>query len=101
MSLRDKYDDEEWAELEKSSAQFFENRKKEGQAKYTRILIKQDDSGHDYIIPYELSDEFNRLLDLGEVAEDEFIDKFEKYMCGGDPFYGNEIYIKTYEQYAV
>lgn len=98
MSLRDKYDDDEWDALEKQSAQYFEQKKKE---KLVRIVIRQDDSGHDYIIPYELSDEFNRLLDLGEVAEDEFIDKFEQYMCGGDPFYGNEIYIKTYEQYAV
>lgn len=94
MSLRDKYDDEEWAELEKRSAQFFEDKKKEEQTKYKRVQILTDDSGHDYVVPYGMSDEFERLLELGEVGEDEFEDKFEQYRCGGDPFEEYEFYIK-------
>jgi hypothetical protein len=95
MSLRDKYDDEEWAELEKRSKAFFEDKKKEEQVRYKRVVILSDDSGHDYVVPFELKDEFLRLLDLGEVAEDEFEDKFEQYRCGGDPFGEYEFYIKA------
>lgn len=65
---------------------------------YQRIVILTDDSGHDYVVPFESKDEFLRLLDLGEVAEDEFIEKFEKYMCGGDPSSSYEFYIKVNEK---
>lgn len=61
---------------------------------YQRVIILNDDSGHDYVVPFELSEEFSRLLDLGEEGEDEFIDKFDEYMCGGDPFGEYEFYIK-------
>lgn len=93
MSLRDKYTDEEWDDLEKKSKSFFEAMKKP-KDEYIRIAIVTDDSGHDYVIPFELKSEFTRLIDLGEVAEDDFNDKFEKYMCGGDPSSMYEFYIK-------
>lgn len=62
--------------------------------KYQRISLEKDESGHDYVIPYESRERFSELMNKGEEAEDEFIDEFEKYMCGGDPFGKYEFYIK-------
>lgn len=50
----------------------------------TRVYVAQDDSGHWYVIPYSLKDQFNALLDASEEGEDEFIDKFSQYMTGED-----------------
>ena len=52
-----------------------------------RVYVTQDDSGHWYVIPYSLKDQFNALLDADEEdydAQDEFILKFSQYMTGGD-----------------
>ena len=95
MSLRDKYTDEEWEklELEAQLAMNPPNRwttaaKKE---EYQRVVIKQDDSGHDYVVPFEKSGGFYELLEDEELFEK----TFGEYMCGGDPFYEYEFYIKT------
>lgn len=50
----------------------------------TRVNAIKDDDGHWYVIPIELSVEFHNLLNGGERTEDEFIEKFSKYMTGGD-----------------
>lgn len=49
-----------------------------------QVHATKDDDGHWYVIPVELVDEFNRLLDGGESTEDEFIEKFSEFMTGGD-----------------
>lgn len=57
-----------------------------------KVLAKQDDSCHWYVIPAELSHEWNRLSEImydndgpgGQAAEDLFIDTFGQYMTGGD-----------------
>lgn len=74
-----------------------------------RVTIVTDDSGHDYVIPYELKDEFYDRLDLLQElnrdlreifdseskdyekaerwlsdAEEVFERKFSKYSTGGD-----------------
>lgn len=57
-----------------------------------RVYITQDDSGHDYVIPYELKDEFNELINkMASIFEadaydlqDEFEDKFGEYATRGD-----------------
>lgn len=55
-----------------------------------RIAIKQDDDGHTYIIPYQLSNIFDDLL---ENDEDMFIENFDKYNLGGC-ISSEEIYVK-------
>ena len=91
MSLRDKYTDEEWSELEKNSpSRDFSPGWTE--PKYQRVVIQSDDDGHEYVIPYELKDKFYKL-NLQE-NWDEFESVFEKYRCGGDPFADYEFYIK-------
>jgi hypothetical protein len=64
-------------------------------SKYHKISIEKDDSGHDYVIPYILKERFHKLLELGEDGEDDFMDEFDKWMCGGDPNSIYEFYIKT------
>jgi hypothetical protein len=49
-----------------------------------KVRAIKDDSGHWYVIPMELTVEFHNLLNGGERTEDEFIEKFSKYMTGGD-----------------
>lgn len=74
-----------------------------------RVTIVTDDSGHDYVIPYELKDEFYIFLEILQDlnsdlectddfeseeysmaqqtlsdAEEEFEIKFNKYYTGGD-----------------
>ena len=56
------------------------------------VYATRDDDGHWYVIPFEMKDEFQKLLDLSgyesnknwEEHEAEFIDKFDKYRTGGD-----------------
>lgn len=57
-----------------------------------RVYVTQDDDGHNYVIPYELKEEFQNRLDAisklafldGEELTETFIDKFSKYCTGGD-----------------
>lgn len=49
-----------------------------------RVLALKDDSGHWYVIPVEMREEFYSLLEGGEKTEDDFIEKFSDYMTGGD-----------------
>lgn len=49
-----------------------------------KVHATKDNDGHWYVIPVELVEEFDRLLEGGESTEDEFIDKFSDYMTGGD-----------------
>lgn len=78
---------------------------------YKRVSILQDDDGHWYVVPYELTEEFNYLLEpfgypdfvsaemndelyqLRSLREDEFMNKFSQYMTGGD-INLTELYIK-------
>ena len=55
-----------------------------------RIAIKKDGDGHTYIIPYQLSEVFDHLL---ETNEDDFIENFEKYDVGGC-ISNEELYVK-------
>ena len=60
---------------------------------FYRVAIVQDESGHDYMIPHELMDEFNH--DLYEPEEDvDFNDKWWKYAVGGAINYCCELYAK-------
>lgn len=47
------------------------------------VFCAQDESGHWYIIPYHLKEDFNKLVGLEE-KEDEFIALFSQYMTGRD-----------------
>lgn len=50
-----------------------------------KVYATQYDSGHWYIIPFELKDEFNSDLEtLGDENIDEWEDKYGQYMTGGD-----------------
>ena len=52
---------------------------------YKRVYVTKDDDGHDYIIPWELKDDFNTELENGYDDEFEsFNEKFGDYMTGGD-----------------
>jgi len=48
-----------------------------------KVYAVQDESGHWYVIPLETKDKFFNLLEKEE-DEDEFIEKFSRYMTGGD-----------------
>jgi hypothetical protein len=48
-----------------------------------QVYCTQDESGHWYVIPYYLKDEFNKLC-CDDEKEDEFIALFSQYMTGGD-----------------
>lgn len=54
--------------------------------RYKRVYCVQDDSGHWYIIPYELKDKFFKMEQEANKTEEynEFIKEFEQYMTGGD-----------------
>lgn len=68
---------------------------------YQRVYIAKDNDGHNYVIPYEMKDEFEVLLEKSgyescpewEQFEAEFIEKFEQYSTGGD-INNEEFYIK-------
>ena len=95
MSLRDKYTDEEWSELEKNSpSRDFSPGWTD--PKYQRVVIQSDEDGHEYIIPFELNKKFQKMNQESYLKEDwdEFESVFEKYKCGGDPFAEYEFYIK-------
>jgi hypothetical protein len=49
-----------------------------------KVHATKDNDDHWYVIPVELIEEFDKLLDGGESTEDEFIEKFSDYMTGGD-----------------
>jgi hypothetical protein len=49
-----------------------------------KVVAIKDNDGHWYVIPADQKDEFFRLLERGELTEDEFIEKFADYMTGGD-----------------
>ena len=56
---------------------------------YVKVHTTKDESGHWYVIPYTLKEEFNSLLekledDYDYEGENEFIEKFDKYRIGGD-----------------
>lgn len=52
-----------------------------------RCLFVSDNDGHNYVIPFELKDDFNRLLEKSEDEDDweEFGDMFDEYQIGGCP----------------
>lgn len=56
--------------------------------KLQKVVCTQDESGHWYVIPSELDDKFNELLERSEyewdIIEEEFCDLFNKYRTGGD-----------------
>lgn len=87
MSLRDKYTDEEWTELEDRIQS-----KSQKKSEYERVSIKSDGDGHSYVIPMVLNEIFNNLLKEDEY--DEFDEVFEKFRCSGDPFMETKFYIK-------
>lgn len=91
MSLRDKYTQEEWDHLE---AQI--QKKSYEKPEFIRVEILKDSDGHDYLVPYELKTLFIKTLEQADRTgdHDDFIESFESYMCGGDCFYENEIYIR-------
>jgi len=88
MSLRDKYTEEEWDDLESKIPD-----KSQKKSEYQKVFIASDDDGHEYVIPYELKDKFYKL-NLQEDWE-AFDESFGKYICGGDPFAEYEFYIKN------
>lgn len=61
-----------------------------------KVVAKTDESSHWYVIPEELNEEFNRLMEQYYLADnrddydtvdeivDEFESKFAKYRTGGD-----------------
>jgi len=52
-----------------------------------KVSAVQDDSGHWYVIPAELEAEFNTMVDCDDddyEAQDRFMEKFDKYLTGGD-----------------
>jgi len=63
---------------------------------YQRVVCLQDEASHWYVIPYEMSKEFNYLMNKwyeldskgdyegGEDIVEEFEYKFGKYRTGGD-----------------
>lgn len=96
MSLRDKYTDEEWDELEKNSSQRdFSPGWTERKSEYQKVYIVSDEDGHEYVIPYLLKDVFRIELEKSEkYGSSNFETIFEKFRCGGDPFGEYEFYIK-------
>jgi hypothetical protein len=55
------------------------------------VYATKDDSGHWYVIPVNMKEEFDKLLEKStsnkegwETAETQFIDTFSQYMTGGD-----------------
>lgn len=95
MSLRDKYTDEEWEKLELEAQLTMNPPNRWATAakneEYQRVVMQQDDSGNDYIIPFEKLERFHEVWDDEELFEKEF----GQYRCGGDPFGEYEFYIKT------
>lgn len=87
MSLRDKYTNEEWTELEDRIPS-----KSKKKTEYKRVFIKEDGDGHSYVVPNVLEQVFDNLLEEDEY--DEFDTVFEKFRCSGDPMIKHEFYIK-------
>lgn len=49
-----------------------------------QVVIKSDDDGHEYVIPAEKAELFDKLLELGEEDYYEaFSDEFDHYRAGG------------------
>ena len=87
MSLRDKYTNDEWTELE-SRIQSKSQKKND----YERVFIRKDGDGHSYVIPEVLNENFGNLLEEDEYEE--FDEVYGKFQCSGDPFAEYEFYIK-------
>jgi len=57
-----------------------------------RVYVTQDGSGHDYVIPYELKEEFQTIQTAistmfesdAYCLQEEFEEKFSQYATGGD-----------------
>lgn len=60
----------------------------EHNAKLKKVAAVQDDSGHWYVIPADMKEEFHQLLekvtDEDYDAQDAFNEKFSGYRTGGD-----------------
>jgi hypothetical protein len=74
---------------------FFENNNSE----MIRVYPVKDESGHWYVIPYELNNNFWNDLENEDIVDNgEFDRKWGKYRTGGDlnliPFYTKKEYIK-------
>lgn len=99
MSLRDKYTNEEWDELESKLTSKVNNEieskiasefKKKND--YEKVFIREDGDGHSYVIPEILNENFGNLLEEDEYKE--FDEVYGKFQCSGDPFAEYEFYIK-------
>lgn len=56
-----------------------------GDENLVKVQAVQDDSGHWYVIPNELKDEFNSDSENWEMCDSgEFDTKYGEYMTGGD-----------------
>lgn len=62
--------------------------------KFIKVKPMTDDSGHNYLVPNELADEFTKLLEGGEDTEQEFNDKFDIYATGGSLDCEYQLYIE-------
>lgn len=53
---------------------------------YQRVYITKDDDGHNYVIPYEMKEEFKALCEKAYAEDDfeDFTEKFGEYATGGD-----------------
>lgn len=51
-----------------------------------RVYLTSDDDGHNYIIPFELKEDFETIMEKGYDTDDfdEFEEKFGQYATGGD-----------------
>lgn len=55
----------------------------EDNKKLVKVKVMQDEDGHNYIIPNELMDEFNKdLSNYDMIDSGEFDEKYSKYMTG-------------------
>lgn len=63
---------------------------------YQRVFLTTDNDGHNYVVPYDLKDQFLELLESSEdcpTDEDAFECLFGHYRTGGD-YNLKELYIK-------
>jgi hypothetical protein len=65
------------------------------------VVATKDDSGHWYVIPANMAEEFSELLNISigesekaQESEEQFIEKFSQYMTGGE-LNNTQLYIKS------
>lgn len=53
--------------------------------KFEKVYVSQDESGHWYVIPYDLKEEFDKdLFDDDMVYNGDFDEKYAEYRTNGD-----------------